>query len=1152
MENPKKPFNYEDWIKARKSEVADFLKENRKFSGTFNEALEDPELWHKARIAYEKDPAFARMLSGVSPDGVRNIDNPAFTKKFIDRLEQLKSTIISEAVTEKGLKEASRYSSPRVIQESPKQVKDILGVKEFKAPSIEGVEGSVLSPSQLGQSSKYTSGRVIPGGSDQLEQILNIKPYSPKDIEPKAFELKGAPVSEMPTAEEIKKDFLRNLMNQKNREAIESGRFETQGELKDISPSPEEMKTRFAIEKNRPEMVQGPAQAPSSTFEDIKRQFIDKVRSERAAQEAATKAKKAADFKANLSYDFDDLSSVLPELDEAVTAPKASEVVDELGRFGSKGAEKALGTAGKVLSSKPVEFLGRGVIAPAATFMEGSKAIKDIKKGEYVDAASSGLGAASGLATMVKSPYALPLAAGSIGIAGGKELGKQQAKLADEGIFFDPITGMTRSEEELPESVRKAPIQVIKRPEPKNEQEINFDNEQTLEDKQLEEELNKDYIPSETDEVPPAEPEMPLTKSSGFSNKLMDILGMPSAYAEEMPQTSPTDQKPKKYNAPPHLLKNMAYLEALKSKVPPSLLLGLLDQESSFNINNPLVVLNDESGARGAGQVTKNTFTDIQKISPYFKNKKHEDLSNMSNPNAIKDQFRSSIAALKVKANRLGIPFTEENLKNPEIQRKLLKRYRGHKNDAINEQYANQVLERVNKYDEILGDYNKKLQEKKGGEKELVLGETPYKAYELASKLYDIVPAPLGRSMIAEKLGLPDISTIRTGLIKKGLSALDLPTKVVSEKDATKIGLPFLPTIKGENITALPASTEPPPIIDEEQIKKELEEETKNKEKSSASLDLIKQLQEESKDDKILKLMAMQNLLQSQAMSPMLKGMALMASGIIGGSNKTPGNFKVLPKLEGMETFDDLQKAPATQLAMQKMMSEDKYEDPNSGVSKAYRRYAAEIFKKLDEDFDESSLEGLSANSVKTLMPMGIKEDNLLLKKLKEATKEEEKEKEGIEKKKKAQDDWLTGASKAVKGITDNYDKLYAAAESAKTMTGKNPAEDITALYGFVKVLDPTSAVKEGEVNLARSISSLMGKAEVLFNSVLRGDRVDTASVNKLKQEILRLEQVGRKTYDRRMTPFREQAKSRGLENRIKNLILTIPEKLKLQFLKKQ
>lgn len=65
--------------------------------------------------------------------------------------------------------------------------------------------------------------------------------------------------------------------------------------------------------------------------------------------------------------------------------------------------------------------------------------------------------------------------------------------------------------------------------------------------------------------------------------------------------------------------------------------------------------------------------------------------------------------------------------------------------------------------------------------------------------------------------------------------------------------------------------------------------------------------------------------------------------------------------------------------------------------------------------------------------------------------------------------------------IEDSYSNLMLASESG------SPAGGLAAIFSFMKSLDPTSVVREGEQALARAATSLPGKVQNAVNSMLNG-----------------------------------------------------------------
>jgi hypothetical protein len=130
-------------------------------------------------------------------------------------------------------------------------------------------------------------------------------------------------------------------------------------------------------------------------------------------------------------------------------------------------------------------------------------------------------------------------------------------------------------------------------------------------------------------------------------------------------------------------------------------------------------------------------------------------------------------------------------------------------------------------------------------------------------------------------------------------------------------------------------------------------------------------------------------------------------------------------------------------------------------------------------------------------------------------------------------DNYIMNVAKEADKIGKNYSKLSKASDIARQPIGKNPAEDITTLYDFIKVLDPDSVVRGSELDLVGNIPSLMARGALLMQRVLKNDVIRDKEVMDLKKEILRIEKIARKDYETRMNPWRRQAVSRGVGDRI-------------------
>jgi hypothetical protein len=129
-------------------------------------------------------------------------------------------------------------------------------------------------------------------------------------------------------------------------------------------------------------------------------------------------------------------------LEEASKAGSMDSAIEKLNGLSDEALSK-MGSLGKaVMQSKALKLAGK-VAAPIGTLMEGKAGLQNLSQGKYLDASGNALGAASGAATMMGSTAALPLAAASLGVAGGAQMGRQQA---DSGVDENGMVSPSKEE----------------------------------------------------------------------------------------------------------------------------------------------------------------------------------------------------------------------------------------------------------------------------------------------------------------------------------------------------------------------------------------------------------------------------------------------------------------------------------------------------------------------------------------------------------------------------------------------------------------------------------------------------------------------------------------------------------------------------------
>ena len=97
------------------------------------------------------------------------------------------------------------------------------------------------------------------------------------------------------------------------------------------------------------------------------------------------------------------------------------------------------------------------------------------------------------------------------------------------------------------------------------------------------------------------------------------------------------------------------------------------------------------------------------------------------------------------------------------------------------------------------------------------------------------------------------------------------------------------------------------------------------------------------------------------------------------------------------------------------------------------------------------------------------------------------------------------------KGIAEGYSRLRAA--SAKGVNNMTPADDIGLIYGFMKMQDPGSTVREGEYATAEQSAGVSERIRVQYNKALSGEKLSP----EMRAEFLKTAQQAAKEADNRV-----------------------------------
>lgn len=111
-----------------------------------------------------------------------------------------------------------------------------------------------------------------------------------------------------------------------------------------------------------------------------------------------------------------------------------------------------------------------------------------------------------------------------------------------------------------------------------------------------------------------------------------------------------------------------------------------------------------------------------------------------------------------------------------------------------------------------------------------------------------------------------------------------------------------------------------------------------------------------------------------------------------------------------------------------------------------------------------------------------------------------------------------TSQSTPYVGTRDAFKRVMAAKEG--------PVGDVSLIYGYMKMLDPESVVREGEYATAQNTTGAAGQIANLYNRVLKGDRLNPEQRSQFKEQ-------AKEVYNAQFSSQQELAKSyEGLAQR--------------------
>jgi hypothetical protein len=366
---------------------------------------------------------------------------------------------------------------------------------------------------------------------------------------------------------------------------------------------------------------------------------------------------------------------------KTVPKGKIGQLLEQAGSL-SDEALKGMGSIGnKILENKyvaPVVPVAKKVAAPLMfldTLREAKNFEEELGKKQYLDAASSGMGAAAGASLFLGQPQvAAPLYAGSLA---GKGLSYGIDKYNEFGDNSKKMADMLRTKPELTEGFKTVMGS------------LNGDSDQTPSKMKPQDYMNL----------------FQRSKMGRLSNEqILNQLDEYNFNKDNSQNRSPDSISENKTPSKGEIV-NYAIEQAKHYGIDPAQALAILQQESGFNINAV-----SKTGARGLGQMFPDAYADAQQEDKEGVLKDLDYKTVHSDPSQWKKQVDASLLYQKAIQNRYNKSGTPEE---------ALLRYVGgpsaSKEDVIKrgtdpDEYINRVKGFSDKWKQTLGDENLKTQ----------------------------------------------------------------------------------------------------------------------------------------------------------------------------------------------------------------------------------------------------------------------------------------------------------------------------------------------------------------------------------------------------------------------------------------------------------
>lgn len=118
------------------------------------------------------------------------------------------------------------------------------------------------------------------------------------------------------------------------------------------------------------------------------------------------------------------------------------------------------------------------------------------------------------------------------------------------------------------------------------------------------------------------------------------------------------------------------------------------------------------------------------------------------------------------------------------------------------------------------------------------------------------------------------------------------------------------------------------------------------------------------------------------------------------------------------------------------------------------------------------------------------------------------------------------GREQTVKNATEISSRL-----SQMKAAGDGPAGDLSLIFGYMKILDPTSVVREGEQASASNARGVPDMVRNIHNKILKGDKLTPAQRAQFRDEATKLAQAQQRSMDPIKRRFGALARNYGADS---------------------